>query len=128
MLVVCSWSKYASINRGYSSQDWDDTVGVPTGRGLLTYPHHKPQLNVLPLLDQGGPNPVVRLTVGVINLPGSSEVLERLVPVAVPPLKYAAVQAHLAAAQAHLQSAASLRVPKSGREEDVSDDDWTVQG
>ena len=38
------------------------------------------------LLQQASSNPIIWLTVGVINLPGASEMVQGLVPVAVTPL------------------------------------------
>ena len=57
------------------------------------------------LLQQGDANPVVRLTVGVVDLPGHPEMVQGVVPVAASPLQYAAVQLHLATVHTHLQAA-----------------------
>ena len=66
--------------------------------------HHESKLHIPPLLQQGSTNPVVRLTVRVVNLPGRSEVVQRLVPVAMPPLQNPTVQAHLRTVQTDLRS------------------------
>lgn len=66
--------------------------------------HLEAQIHVGALLQQGGPNPVVRLTVGVINLPSHPEVVQGLVPLAVPPFQYAAVQPHLATVDTYLHT------------------------
>ncbi len=47
---------------------------------------HETQLNMLALLKQRGPNPIVRLTVCVIDLSGSPEMMQSCLPVAVAPL------------------------------------------
>ena len=64
--------------------------------------HHEAQLHMFALLQQGGSNPIIWLAIGVINLPGTPEMMQGLVPVAVPPLQDTTVQTHLAAVHAHL--------------------------
>ena len=53
--------------------------------------HLETQLYVLALLQEGCANPIVWLTVGVINLPGLPEMMQDLDPIAVAALQDAAV-------------------------------------
>ena len=68
-------------------------------------PYLEAQIQMAALLQQGGANPVVRLAVGVINLPGHPEMVQGLVPIAVSPLQYATVQPHLPTVHTHLHLA-----------------------
>ena len=63
------------------------------------------QFEVASFLQQGGSNPIAGLAVGLINLPGCTEVVQGFGPVTVTPLQDAAVQPHLGAVQTHLHQA-----------------------
>ena len=66
---------------------------------------------VAALLQQGCPNPVGGLAVGLVNLPGCPEVVQGFGPVAVAPFQDAAVQLNLGTVQTHLQG--SLRYSRA---------------